>query len=248
MRQIYASAEILFSEAERQGLAPVWETKNGLFSIKDQNKNVYIYYTKLHLNSQLGAWICQEKVLARTFLQKEGFPSIPFLYSNQKHDINRFFDAHHPIIAKPILGERAENVQLIRERKDLKSIDLKGTIFERFIEGTEYRYLVLQGKIIAVQRKVLDPTPALPWRKRVENLERKNWDRNCIQMSERIATLLHMGFIAVDVIQDTSGTPWILELNSMPGLYPFHHPHDGAPLNVATKLLQAILKQEDNNP
>lgn len=238
----YATAKLLSEEAERQGFTPIWEHPRGLFSITHNGKNLFVYYAKLHINSQLGSWICQDKSLTHTVLDKEGFLTIPYYYGNQPKEVNAFFDKHTRIIQKPVLGEQSKNVHLITRREDIDINNLEDTIFEQFIDGTEYRCLVLNGQTIGMQKKTLDPTPEYPWRKHVTNLEEHEWLPECIKDAHTIASLLHMGFIAVDFMIDATGKRWILELNAMPGLHSFHHPDSGDAQNIAAQLLTAILQ------
>jgi len=237
----YATAKLLFEEAERQGFTPTWEHPRGLFAIPHKGKNVFVYYAKLHINSQLGSWICQDKSLTHTVLNKEGFLTIPYCYGNQPKEVNAFFDEHTRIIQKPVLGEQSKDVHLITHREDIDMSALEDTIFEEFIDGTEYRCLVLNGKTIGMQKKILDPTPEYPWRKHVTNLVEDAWLPECMKDAQSIASLLHMGFIAVDFMIDHTGKRWILELNAMPGLHSFHHPDSGDPHNIAAKLLDSII-------
>jgi len=241
----HVSAELLFAEAEARGFHPSWETGCGLFSLVHKKKTVFIYYTKLHCNSQLGSQMCGDKHLARTFLARENFPNIPYCYSNQKAEINRFFDQHTPLIQKPLLGMKAQNVRLISHREEICFENLEDTFFEKYIEGTEYRVLIVQ-KAIAMQKKILKPTEKYPWRKHVTNIPRHEWLPELVSMAESLAQKLHMTCMAVDYIVNTANQVFVLELNSMPGLYSFHHPDTGEPVNIASELLTVILHTEEH--
>lgn len=168
MLKKYASAKILFEEAKQMGLDPIWLTPDGLFSLKYKNKQKLVYYTKLHINSQLGAWISKDKFLTHIILKNYQFPDIPFCFTTQKKDINRFFDMYHPIIQKPVLGQKGENVFLITEKQDIPMDPLDNYIFEEYKKGVEYRCLILKNKVIAMQEKVLNPSKSHPWRKNLE--------------------------------------------------------------------------------
>jgi D-alanine-D-alanine ligase-like ATP-grasp enzyme len=244
MFQRHATAEMLFAEAERRGLAPAWESRDGLFSCLHEGKRRHVYYTKLHGNSQLGSQICTDKSLTRAFLACEGFPNIPWCHTKQKAELNRFFDEHHPLIQKPLVAMRSHGVRLIQARNEMQLDTLEDTIFERYIEGTEYRCLVMGGAVVAQQKKVMAPTEAHPWKKHVTNLPEGEWLSALKRHAESIAALLHMRCIAVDFIVDEKGEAWILELNGMPGLHSFHHPDAGESLNIAAKLIDSILSDE----
>jgi len=237
----YESAEILFEEAQKLGLAPQWETRSGLFSFEHIGQTHFVFYTNLHSNSQLGSQMCKNKSLTRAFLARESLPTIPSCHSHIIADINRFFDQHHPMIQKPLTGMRAQHVRLIRKRSEIDTAQREESIFERYIEGTEYRCLVLNQQTILMQKNTLTPTEDYPWKKRNTNLAKNDWLPDLLPIAERIATALHMGLIAVDFIIDTVGRAWILELNNVPGLNTFHDPHEGEPMNVAKMLLETMV-------
>jgi D-alanine-D-alanine ligase-like ATP-grasp enzyme len=113
---------------------------------------------------------------------------------------------------------KSEGVRLILDRTQLDLTNLPEWIFEKYIEGTEYRALVLQSDVIGMQRKKLDPNQKHPWRKHITVLEKGEWNDELVELSMKIASRLHMGFLAVDVLVDAAGKTYVLELNSMPGL------------------------------
>lgn len=236
----YASAQLLFTEAKALGLNPNWETPHGLFSFQQNGKDYFVFYTKLYMNSQLGSWMSQDKYLTHTLLQKYNLPHIPFCYTTQVSEVNKFFATHHSIIQKPVLGQKAENTYLINAREEIRKGSLDEWLFEKYISGIEYRCLILQGKVIAMQERRLAPTTQYPWRKIFRNLEKKEWHNEMSALSLRISQLFHMGFMAVDFILDEENKVWVLEVNSVPGLYSFHHPDEGKTVNVAKEVLVAI--------
>ncbi len=240
MSQIPNSARILFEEAEKCGLQPTWLTKFGLFSIKKDTKTFFIYLTKLSINSSLANYITDDKYTARVVLGKNSFPNIPYLFTTAPKELNHFFDQHQPIIAKPVFGERQQNVRLVQKREDLVTFNLEETIFEKYIPGVEFRYFILKGKVIAAQTKTLKPTPQNPWGKYVANLTDADYDAVCVDIAIKIAKLIGQQFFAVDFIKDSEGKLWILELNSMPGLFYLYHPDEGEPIKIGNLLLEAI--------
>lgn len=238
----YASAQLLFDEAKALDLNPQWETPHGLFSFQQHGKYYFVFYTKLHINSQLGAWMCQDKYLTHTLLQKYHLPHIPFCYTNEINEVNMFFEEHAPIIQKPVLGQKSENTYLMKSLNDLRKGPLDEWLFEKYIVGTEYRCLVLQRKVIALQERRLAPTAQYPWKKRYRTLEKQEWNNEMVTLSQEISNLFHMGFMAVDFILDDENKLWVLETNSMPGLNFLHHPDEGEAMNIAKEILSSILQ------
>lgn len=238
----YASAKILFTEAEEMGLKPRWETPHGLFSFQHNNKSIYVFYTKLHINSQLGSWMSQDKYVTHIMAQKHSIPDIPFCYTSQIKEVNKFLDTHRMIIQKPVLGQKAENTFLVKKHEELIKQALDDWIFEKYIPGNEYRCLVLEGKVIAMQEKKLNATPEHAWGKVYRTLESQEWNKKMIDIAIEVSQLFQMGFIAVDFILDQDNNIWLLETNSVPGLYSFHNPDEGRQINVASEILTSILK------
>ena len=139
------------------------------------------------------------------------------------------------------MGELSHDVKIITDKEQIKQNILSETLFEKMIKGTEYRYLVLQGEVVAAQMKILDPTPQYPWRKYVTNLEPTEYKDSFTNMALAIAELVGLGFIAVDFLLDDDGNMYILELNSAPGLYSLYNPDKGAPIKLGKRLLTITL-------
>lgn len=241
--EIYPSAKILFHEAEILGLSPIWEAPYGLFSIVTPHGKQFVFYTKQFGNSQLGAWISQDKYATRLMMSTHGLPCMPYLYSTKIVDINRFLDMHGKIVKKPLYGQKADNVTLITTHEELEGVLPRDFLFEKYIPGTEYRVWVFEATVVAVQEKKSVPTAENLWKKYVTNLEKKMWNKKLENMALSIAKILHMAFLAVDFIQDEAGVFWLLETNSMPGLYFLHNPDSGKPINMAKKLLLKAIEQ-----
>jgi len=246
MLKPYVSAKLLFEEAQKRNLNPVWETSTGLFSVENIKGNRrYIYYTESFANSQLGATMCRDKFLMRSFLAREGYPNIPFLVSTERADVKRFLELYSTIIQKPVRGERAIGVTLIRNAAQINFGALSESIFEQYTPGTEWRCLVLDGSIVAQQFKTPDPTPGHPWQKKIRNLPITDWNTDMAEISLSLAKRLSMNVIAVDFIQ-TDESFFILEANGTPGLYSFHHPDSGESVDLASLTLSYLLERKDS--
>jgi len=241
MSLIPFGSQIIFEEAKEQGLHPEWETEFGLFSVQHNGKTRYVYSTHLLINSTLGAYLTKDKYTTNKILEKHGFPIIPYIFTKNIQEVNHFFDQYNPIIAKPVMGEQAHDVKLITHHDHITNYPLDETLFEKFIQGEEYRYLVLQGKVVAAQSKNLAPTAQYPWRKYITNLEPTEYKDSFKDMALKIAELVGLGLIAVDFLLDDAGKPYVLELNSAPGLYSLYNPDKGNPIKVGKLLLEIIL-------
>lgn len=237
---IRASAKILFTEAEAMGLQPKWETSYGLFSFAKNSKKHFVFYTKMQTNSQLGAWLSKDKLATKIILQDTSIPLIPYCYTGQKQKVNAFLNTYKMIIKKPLEGENAQGVSLLTTYNQVRKLtNLQQYLFEQYIEGDEYRVLIVKGKVIIVQRKQLTPKAGFPWKKHITTLD--VWDEKLAILAQKVARELQLGFVAGDFILDKKGAYWLLETNSAPGLYPFHYPDAGKSINVAKVLLKSII-------
>jgi glutathione synthase/RimK-type ligase-like ATP-grasp enzyme len=186
--------------------------------------------------------MCQDKYLTHVMLQKHHVPDIPFCYTTQKKEVSKFLYVYHVIIQKPVVGERAQDTTLVKSAVGIPEVSLDTWIFEQYIPGVEYRCLVLEKKVIAMQEKTLSPAPGYPWRKTYRVLDQPVWDPDMVHTATEIAGLFHMGFIAVDFILGRDNIARVLEANSAPGIYSFHHPDEGTSVPVAAKLLAVIMR------
>jgi len=238
------SSILLFEKATKRGYYPVWLTDYGVFSFTFKRKMYYAYQTKNYGNNQFSSWITQDKHATHIILDLHSFPAIPYCYSSRKHDVMDFFRVYHPIIAKPVTGEKSKNVYMIDKIYDIEQLDYSMTLFEQYIEGNECRYLLIDGKVVAVQQKKLAPDNAHPWRKVYTNLTSDHHDSRMSTLATQIHTIIPQRLLAVDFILDSKNTLWVLELNSMPGLWSFLHPDHGDPIDLTDQVLDLIIDSQ----
>lgn len=238
------SSILLFEEAQKRGLNPVWKTTYGLFQCIYHDTPILVYQTKHYGNSQFSAWLTGDKHATHVLLEDHGLPGIPYQFMASPKELETFFRLHQPLIAKPVLGEMSKQVVLVTKRAMLLTFERETTIFEKFINGYEYRVMLLKGRIAAIQEKIPDPAPGVPWRKKRHNLTESQWDPIMADYSQQIHRLIPQEIMAVDFIKDTAGAVWVLEINSMPGLWSFAHPHAGEPIHLAPMVLDIIIKTQ----
>ena len=246
------SAALLFDQAQTMGLQPRWETDYGLFSVilpkqnSAQNINKpptreFFFQTNLNLNGSRARILAKNKQFTRLVLAQANLPNIPYLLPGSQEQLLTFFNQYQPLICKPLLGDRSLNVKLITTRQQLANCNLTMNFFEQFIKGIEYRCLVLQDKVIALQKKELIPTDQEPWKLFYTGLDKSRWQPALVSMSKQIAQLLHLELAGVDFIVDAQGKNWVLEVNSAPGITKIHHPDAGVSTNAAELIWAAVL-------
>jgi glutathione synthase/RimK-type ligase-like ATP-grasp enzyme len=242
------SSRLLFDEAQKLGLNSHWETNYGLFSVElpgrgDKAKSSHFFYSSnFNLNGELSHALVKNKHFTRLILEQAGIVNIPYLLPDSRQELDEFFDRYQPLICKPLLGQRSRGVKLIETRDQLAKCPLKLTFFEKFIEGTEYRYLILENKVIAVQKKELRPTKSQPWKLFYTGLPIKQWNQELVAESLRIASLFELNWAAVDYLVDSHQQAWVLEVNSAPGIVKIHQPDAGVKTNAAELIWHVILK------
>lgn len=238
------SSKLLFTEAERRGYHPEWLTEYGWFVFTVNGREAYGYQTKNFGNNQFATWLSDDKYAARLLMDRLQLPNIPYLFTEELTAVETFFDCYHRVIAKPVLGLQAKDVVLVTEKQQLASFELSTTIWEQYIPGVELRYFLVKGEVVAVQQQPLQPLPDRPWHKHRINLAENDWNSEMMAMATKIQQQLRQAVLAVDFIQDEQGKVWLLELNSMPGLWPLANPHQGEPINLAPMVLDVLIETQ----
>lgn len=234
------NSDIYFKAIKKIGLKPKWETDYGLLSFSYQKKKNYIFLSKTSLNNQMNAALACNKHFTRILAGQAGLPNIAYCFPSTKKELEFFFNKHKVIIGKPTLGTLSKGVQLIKTKKALYKFDFSDRIYEKYINGIEYRCLVLMQKVIACQKKPLKSKKNKSWDLQYIGLEKKELNQNMIDMSLRAAKIVGLNWCSVDFIMDKSKT-WLLEINSAPGIVHMHYPDAGKSFDIATKVIKAIL-------
>lgn len=235
------TAELLFKEAKLLHLEPTWLTEYGLFSITVKNKKRYVYYSYSPINSHLSSRSVFDKHATRRILQDHNLPNIPYTLAATREDVQAFLRDQIAIIAKPKLGSHSRNIYLIRSTDDIPQLNYIDYIFEKYIKGKEYRYLVLDKKVVAVHQKLYEgPINNLDTLKRI-SFPKEQWSHALIDLALEATDVMHLSFAAIDFLIDQNGKPHILEINSAPGLWYFHHPAEGPTVNIARMFLETFL-------
>lgn len=238
------SSILLFQEAQKRNLNPVWQTGYGFFTFNFENVLIYVFQTKTFANTQMISWLTTDKLATRQILKQNNLSNIPYLFYPTPKEFNQFITKHKKAIAKPRIGQLSQDVVLVSQNQKLTDFDLKKTLFEKYIEGDEFRVLLLNREVVAVQQKKLNPSEKFPWRKFRINLEKSKWNQEQLEIAQKIYSFIPQNILAIDFIQDKKSKNWILELNSMPGLWSFANPHLGKPINLSSQILDIIIDSQ----
>lgn len=235
------AAELLFRRADAMGLKPDWVTPGGLFAVRVGDREEYVNLARSPLNSHTGASLARNKYLTRRILERNNMKNIPFMLPSTHSEAVQFLDRHEKIIAKPISGSGARDIHIITTSDELIGLKIKKYILEKYIDGKELRYLVLNDSVIGVHLSEYGVSVAED-----RQLERISypidaWDQALVDSAVHTTRILGLRFAAVDFLVDDSGDAYILEVNTVPGLKWFHAPTSGPIVDVAGQFLEAIL-------
>lgn len=239
------TVELLFSCALEMGMKPKWLTKH-LFSVVTPGGEQHVFYTKSILNSHISVILANNKFLTRTLLEQHSLPNIPYCKPSNFDEAKLFLDKHGRVIAKPLHGFGARDINLINQPEEMAHLKFGKYIFEKYILGREMRYLILNGQVIAVHES--DYGTSLKASRELKRISYKpeEWNLELTNLTQKIAKVVNLSFAAIDFIVQNDGTIYILEVNCAPGLKWFHSPSSGPAVNVANLFLQAVL--EDSAP
>jgi glutathione synthase/RimK-type ligase-like ATP-grasp enzyme len=236
------SAKILFDTAKSMGLSPSLLTDYGLFEIKYKGKAIYFFHGTSYLNNSLSSYLSKNKHTTRVILSENNLPNISFLLPKDEKEAIDFLGKYKKIMVKPTHGMNSVGVRLITKPDELRGLDLSESLLEKFIDGEEFRVLILNGEAVAFHKYIHDFK--VVGVKRI-SLEKDKWDNQMIDLAIKSAKVLGLNFASVDFIKDRKGELFILEINSATGLWRFHHPDEGLSVDISALLISATLKNFD---
>lgn len=132
-----------------------------------------------------------------------------------------------PLIIKDSMGMQGKKVYLIKDRNNLdlfikKYSPNKILIFQKYIEnGKDHRVLVMGNRPLAWEVRI---------KFKEESPEKRFWDKKEIyqavsglpekmrEISLQSARALKLEIAGVDILEDTQGKYWLLEVNRTPGI------------------------------
>lgn len=242
------TVELLFEAAVSMKLQPNWIIPNGLFAVNVNGTEKYVNFARSSLNSDISVSLIRNKYLTRCILERHGMNNIPFTKATTLDEAISFLHTHKKIIAKPIHGSGSRDIHIITASYELETLDIRSYILEKYIAGTEIRYLVLNDGVIAVHESDYGDSVKEDRALKRISYPKENWDPALISASLRIMGIFNLGFAAVDYMIDASGHAYILEVNSVPGLKWFHAPSEGPAVDVAGHFMNAILPEHYLTP
>lgn len=228
-------------------MQPSWLVPNGLFAVTIDGKEQYINYARSPLNSHVGTSLAKNKYLTRLILERQGFTNIPFMKTPELAKAEAFLARHQTIIAKPLEGSGSRDIHIVTDRTQLADLSLSAYILEQYITGIEMRYLVLDHTVIGVHRSDYGISVAADRDLQRISFPKTAWNQEQCETAIAVARTLGLQFAAIDFLINADGTPYILEVNTNPGIKWFHAPSDGPPIDVARMLLASYAASSQGN-
>jgi D-alanine-D-alanine ligase-like ATP-grasp enzyme len=236
------SAKVIFDAAKKMGLEPKLIVDYGLILFKYKGRDVYFFNSVSDLNSSIGSYISKNKHTTRVILERNKLPNIPFILPKSMDEALAFLKKYKKIMIKPTHGRKSIGIKVTSGEEELKKLDLSHSILEEFIDGVEYKVLVLNKKIIAIHLCIFNPKTKEM--KRI-SLDAKDWDNEMIEVALKAAKFVDLEFASVDFLKDENGKLFILEINSAPGIAIYYSPDEGPAVDVSTLLIKATLEKFD---
>ncbi|CAN5361800.1 hypothetical protein BH09PAT4_BH09PAT4_04910 [soil metagenome] len=236
------TSELLFRCAYQMGLRPTWITPGGLFAVSVAGQEKYVNCGQSSISSHLSSSLAKNKYSTRLILQRHNLPNIPFARVRSQEDAQMFLAQHDKIIAKPIQGSGSKDIHIITSAAQLTPLIISKYILEKYIAGTEMRYLVLNDAVIAVHRSEYGTSVDKDRALQRFSYPHNEWDQTLVDSSLQIAKILGLKFTAIDYMIDEVGRAYVLEANSTPGLKWFHAPTSGPIVDVARLFLEALVE------
>lgn len=186
------------------------------------------------INSAFGYEIAMDKYLTSTFLSEHDLPVPKFMLINQNNverAINEISTWKSSILLKPRLGSYGIGIIKVDRPSDL--VDILDYIppdnhyLERLVPNDPATWIGIN---------IINGEHAYSYRKGPESfhdgwkvMDRKRIGGKMILahptekqliIAKKIAKLLDMAWVGIDIITDNSGNPYVVDVNAFPGLYP----------------------------
>ncbi len=160
----FSTREHLAAEFEKHGYTTS-RTKNYL-RVTIGNEEVLFLETESSLTSLLAWRILKNKVLARTFFKNTGLSVARGRYFGKKNKVEakNYALKQAPCVIKPSDGRKGKGITVgVKNEKDFEHAweyalenCKKGILVEKqFVGGTDARYLVVDGRCIAVYKRII---------------------------------------------------------------------------------------------
>ncbi|MDR0463320.1 MAG: ATP-grasp domain-containing protein [Pseudomonadales bacterium] len=240
-KEFFIANKWLFEEAQKTSLNPQ-PIDDALFCIQRNSHQSPLYIGTGHLpfNSSTTTSLVNDKYSCRLVLQYNQLPNIPFWRPDQS-SWSDFWQQNHPVVAKPVYGSRSRGIHLLEKETDRNELDLNiDYIYEKFVDGMEWRVVVFYDQILTIHQKQYEQAINVAGENHRVALAKQDWPTEIIEISLKTARSFGLNYGAIDFIWPKNQQPLILELNACPGIYKLRHPDEGEGVYIAPLLIVKI--------
>jgi len=237
---LFKSAPLLKDAVREMGYKVCELTDYGVFYFDTPKRRHYIYLTQSSLNSDLAAKCAKDKNVTHKILESKQINTVPYLFTLSWSEAEDFLMKYLKIVRKPVFGMRSVGVDIICSKETLHNKPLEGQILEQYIQADEYRYMVINDRVVGVRKKSLQVRE----KNFYENIDPKDWDIELQAEALQTTKVMELKFSAIDFLVNNDGH-WVLEVNSSPGIWTYEHPNVGKPIPMAKIYIEAILNSKN---
>jgi glutathione synthase/RimK-type ligase-like ATP-grasp enzyme len=246
----------------RRALAELLDIDNGMHSPRRENKVVIVWGAKpdRSLDYSRHKWINTIDSVNRNrhkfnslHIMEEHGVSVPRSFDSYEHDIyDRLLNECRAIIGRRNYHQGGTEFHVCLSRMDIDRAKSEGAdYFVKYIpKKNEFRFHVMNGKVIRVSQKVrkteLEEGETFDsqcwshnkgWRFRGLRLDNPLITESAKENAIKSLEALGMDFGAVDLVEDEDGNPFVLEINSAPGL-------EGTTLDIYVRELRKLIMEK----
>ena len=182
----------------------------------------------------LGAALSMDKLRCKQIWLQAGLPTPDYFVISDNSDWEEIVNTLAlPLIVKPVSEGSSFGVSLVKELQDLPSAWKQArqydetVIAEKYISGGEYTVPILNGKVLPIVKMETD-REFYDYQAKYEsddtryicpcNLE-KGLEQQCNEVALSAYELISAsGWGRVDIMIDNNQQPWLIEVNTVPGM------------------------------
>jgi len=136
-----------------------------VYEISKNGKTIFTFKNLFSLNSTVATKLTKRKNLTKEILRKCGIPTPAGILAGTWEEVLQSLKTKKisfPLVIKPdtassgkFVAAKLENVDELKETFNRVREKYKSVLIEEYVEGEDYRFLVLDGRVLAVARRVL---------------------------------------------------------------------------------------------
>ncbi len=182
----------------------------------------------------LGSALSMDKIKSKLVWKASNIPTPDFIFINSKNDLDKVSDSlGFPVVVKPVSEGSSVGVSIVKDNKQLLSAWYSASekdnlvMAEKWIDGKEYTAAVLMENVLPmIQLKT--PHNFYDYEAKYHSdtteyfcpcgLDVEQESKLAELMMEAFMSLSASGWGRIDFMMDREGSPWLIELNTVPGM------------------------------